>query len=149
MDPKIKKLIETMQRYKKPDNIWNRGEPMDQRAFSFNAGQWQEHAIGTQSTSTMLGSLSVLSWNIDFMRILAKERMQVALDFVRQYAEKIPNPTFIMFNEMLVSDLDLIQAQPWIQEQYVLTDVTSEYWESGYYGERSSFLRTTVLFFQL
>lgn len=134
MDPKIKKIIEKMQRYKKPDDIWNRGQPTYQRAFSFESGQWQETSLGKHESGS-LSTFSILSWNIDFMRILENERMQVALDFMKQYIDDIPNPAFIMLNEMLVSDLNLIQAQTWIQEKYFLTDVSSEYWESGYYGK--------------
>ena len=40
-----------------------------------------------------------------------------------------------MLNEMLVSDLELIQAQSWVRNEYNLTDVSDEFWESGYYGE--------------
>ncbi|RMZ84516.1 hypothetical protein DV737_g1121, partial [Chaetothyriales sp. CBS 132003] len=35
---------------------------------------------------------------------------------------------------MLVSDLTLIQAQPWIQQGYNITDIDSRFWESGHYG---------------
>ncbi|RMD39943.1 hypothetical protein DV735_g5179, partial [Chaetothyriales sp. CBS 134920] len=65
----------------------------------------------------------VLAWNIDFMLPYPNERMQVALDHV-----------IIFFNEMLVSDLRLIQAQPWIQQGYNITDIDSRFWESGHYG---------------
>ncbi|RMZ84913.1 hypothetical protein DV738_g27, partial [Chaetothyriales sp. CBS 135597] len=35
---------------------------------------------------------------------------------------------------MVVSDLQLIQAQPWIQQGYNITDIDSRFWESGHYG---------------
>jgi len=40
-----------------------------------------------------------------------------------------------MLNEMLMSDLELIQAQSWVRDQYYLTDISDEFWESGYYGK--------------
>jgi tyrosyl-DNA phosphodiesterase 2 len=40
----------------------------------------------------------------------------------------------IFLQEMLVSDLQLLQATPWIRNHFHLTDLDSTYWESGYYG---------------
>lgn len=82
-----------------------------------------------------LGSFSIISWNIDFMRSFTRERMVVALSFLQQYVDSIAKPTVIMLSEMLVSDLTIIQAQPWVRSGYVMTDIDAQFWESGYYGE--------------
>jgi tyrosyl-DNA phosphodiesterase 2 len=43
-------------------------------------------------------------------------------------------PAIIFLQEMLVSDLQLLQSTPWIRDHFRLTDLDSTYWESGYYG---------------
>ena len=135
MDPKLQRIIEKMQRYKKPDDIWHRGEPIDQPVFTFEHGKWHEIDPKKESRTTRIEQFSVLSWNIDFMRSFENERMQRALDHVHEYVADMPNPVFVMFNEMLISDLQLIQAQKWVQDQYILSDINDRNWESGYYGE--------------
>lgn len=77
---------------------------------------------------------AVLSWNIDFMLPFADERMRAALKHVESHVTGTPAPAIVMLQEMLESDLALIQAQPWIQANYNLTDIDARDWESGHYG---------------
>lgn len=63
--------------------------------------------------------------------------MICALSFLQQYIEQIPNTVIVMLNEMLVSDLVLIQDQSWVRDKFFVTDIDSQFWESGYYGKSS------------
>ena len=75
-----------------------------------------------------------MSWNIDFMLPFTSERMLAALNHLQSLITSNPHPTIIMLQEMLESDLLLIQSQPWIRQQYNLTDISNNHWESGHYG---------------
>lgn len=131
---------------------WARGVPYNQPYYLFSPDtqQWQPVTPSTQ-TQTQLSSAApapldkfeVLSWNIDFMRILDDERMIAALNHLRthvdpaeadQSATVASVPKVIMLNEMTRSDLILIQGQDWIREGYHVTDISTEYWESEGYG---------------
>ena len=61
-------------------------------------------------------------------------RMQTALNHLHSLIAKSNIPSIIFLNEMLVSDLEVIQSQPWIQQDYNITDINDEFWESGHYG---------------
>ncbi|KAI9878189.1 MAG: hypothetical protein M1823_006990, partial [Watsoniomyces obsoletus] len=81
-----------------------------------------------------LKDFEILSWNIDFMLPFTNERMQVALEHLKTLVSTSNTPSIILLNECLVSDLTLIQSQPWIQHEFYITDVDDQYWESGHYG---------------
>lgn len=124
-----------MNAHRKSSFSWKRGQSFPQPYHTWQNGIWQSTTSNADALSTTHdGSFSVLSWNIDFMRSFTDERMKKALSFLQQYASQVPRPSIIMLNEMLVSDLQLIQAQTWVRDQYHLTDISDEFWESGYYG---------------
>lgn len=62
------------------------------------------------------------------------ERMVVALKHLESHVKASSNPTIIMLQEMLASDLELIKAQAWVASAYNITDVDDRHWESGHYG---------------
>lgn len=43
-------------------------------------------------------------------------------------------PLVIFFQEMLNSDLEQIQETDWIRQNFYVTDLSDDFWESGYYG---------------
>jgi len=139
MDPKLKRIIETINSRRKHDFTWERGQPVPQPYYTWHDGQWKARrsGAGQSASTTQDGFFSIMSWNIDFMRSFTNERMEKALSFLEQYISQISSPSIIMLNEMLVSDLRLIQGQSWVREKYHLTDVSEDFWESGYYGEQT------------
>jgi len=62
------------------------------------------------------------------------ERMLPALKHLQSHVNATRLPTIIMLQEMLETDLALLQAQPWIRRNYYMTDMDNQYWESGHYG---------------
>ncbi|EXJ57130.1 hypothetical protein A1O7_07474 [Cladophialophora yegresii CBS 114405] len=137
MDPKLKKIIELIESKKKPSHPWKRQERFDQPYFSFSpqTSSWQEvESSKDTKTESAVSTFSVQSWNIDFMLPYADERMLPALKHLRSHVSGTPLPTIIMLQEMLETDLALVQAQSWVRENYYLTDIDKQYWESGHYG---------------
>lgn len=124
---------------------WMCGLPYSQpyHVFSAENDAWQLRNPATQQSlaePVSLDKLEVLSWNIDFMRILDDARMTAALNHLRTHVEDNSSravPKVIMLNEMTLSDLRLIQAQDWIRHGYQVTDTTTEFWESDIYGMHS------------
>jgi tyrosyl-DNA phosphodiesterase 2 len=43
-------------------------------------------------------------------------------------------PLVIMLQEMIESDLQQIQSASWIRDSFLITDRSTEYWESPMYG---------------
>lgn len=133
----LKAIFEKMNAVRKSNHPWQRGVPTPQTYHSWNtqSGSWTSKKGNEQQQQPATNkSFSVLSWNIDFMRSFTNERMAVALSFLERYVAGLSRPCVVMLNEMLVSDLELIQKQDWVRARYNLTDVSNEFWESGYYG---------------
>ena len=138
MDPKLMRIIETINAHRKSGHSWSRGQLCPQPYYTYQDEKWQAGEITSKHPISSGGngnSFSILSWNIDFMRSFTSERMEKALSFLHRYSSKITEPSIIMLSEMLVSDLQLIQAQSWVRDHYCMTDVSDEWWESGYYGK--------------
>ncbi|CAH0021181.1 unnamed protein product [Clonostachys rhizophaga] len=130
-----------------PSVPWRRGSPFQQPYHVFSESDQTWHPVKpswrwSATSDPNISSLTVLSWNIDFMRILPNERMRAALDHLRQHVygnvaseyEPDADPKIIMLNEMTKSDLQILQSQDWIQQDFHLTDISAEYWESDVYG---------------
>lgn len=117
------------------DNIWVGSE--DSPRFQAR----EDCKVGVLGTCPPI--LTVLTWNIDFSRPLPDERMSAALSYLKTYlspSSSIPDENgggvvvVILLQEMVASDLHLIQAAPWVRDRFHITDLTSRYWASGRYG---------------
>ncbi|ETN36991.1 uncharacterized protein HMPREF1541_07979 [Cyphellophora europaea CBS 101466] len=135
-------IIQIIESKRKPSLPWEREEPVPQPFYSYSptTQTWQavqptstETTSTTQTTSSNT-TFSILSWNIDFMLPSPTPRMAAALSHLHSLLTNIPHPAIVFLNEMLESDLTLLQATPWVRERYHLTDLDAQHWESGYYG---------------
>ncbi|KIX98718.1 uncharacterized protein Z520_05179 [Fonsecaea multimorphosa CBS 102226] len=137
MDPKLKKIIELIESKKKSSHPWNRQERFDQPYFSFSpeTSPWQQ-VVPSKSAPDVPGTAKfmLLSWNIDFMLPFTDERMRAAIKHLQSHVDGTSLPSVIMLQEMLETDLALLQTQPWIRANYNMTDIDNKYWESGHYG---------------
>lgn len=82
-------------------------------------------------------TLTIISWNIDFMRQLPQQRMSAALSHLEAYLSSsilARNAVVILLQEMVASDLHLIQSTPWIQQRFHITDQSRHNWANGQYG---------------
>ena len=133
--PNLEAITKLIQSKAKSSHPWIRQVSYDQPFFSYDLDKqsWEEVSRPSSST-TQVQSFRILSWNIDFMLPFPTERMQVALDHLHLLISDSLTPSIIFLNEMLVSDLQLVQTQSWIRDGYIVTDVDDKYWESGHYG---------------
>jgi tyrosyl-DNA phosphodiesterase 2 len=80
--------------------------------------------------------LHLISWNIDFQVPGPIERMSAALYHLEELLsghDKINGPpTVIFFQEMVASDLELIQQTPWVQKRFYITDLSGSNWQDSY-----------------
>lgn len=104
----------------------------EQYHYAFEDGTWKPSLTLSSPAIAAPDVFSVMSWNIDFMRAAPDERMKAALDYLGTYEWRLRRPTMIMFNEMVASDLKLIQRESWVREAYNVTDLTGETWIHRY-----------------
>ncbi|KAK4935056.1 hypothetical protein LTR10_023820 [Elasticomyces elasticus] len=137
MDPKIKRMIDLINSKKKPSHPWKPQERYDQSYYAFSPDKSSWEALSpsrSASPPSLITKFSIMSWNIDFMLPFTNERMTAALKHLESHVNSNPHPTIVMLQEMLETDLALIQEQPWVRQRYSLTDINTKYWESGHYG---------------
>lgn len=131
---------------------WARGVPFHQPFYTFSDKDKKWHETEPTSAGT---PFTVLSWNIDFKRILHNQRMRAALKHLHTHvtdeainSEGIPKllvkEKVIMLNDMTKSDLQIIQSQAWIREGFQITDLSGEFWESKHYGKLNMFCEPTI-----
>ncbi|KAL2839650.1 Endonuclease/exonuclease/phosphatase [Aspergillus pseudoustus] len=83
--------------------------------------------------------LHLITWNIDFQVPFPRERMTAALKHLHQILSSHNNASsssakVIFFQEMVSSDLDLIQETDWIRERLYVTDLSPASWRLSSYG---------------
>ncbi|GFF28200.1 hypothetical protein IFM58399_01909 [Aspergillus lentulus] len=86
--------------------------------------------------SKNINRIRLTTWNIDFQTPLGRERMAAALEYLSHQHSTQPDdetPSIIFLQEMVESDLQLIQESGWIQEKFFITDTSSDHWR-GHYG---------------
>ncbi|KAK4202634.1 Endonuclease/exonuclease/phosphatase [Triangularia verruculosa] len=106
--------------------------PFHQGYSAFVDGKWKKFDSPTKTIvdgSNTPTRFSVWSWNIDFKLDVPIARMKAALKHVQSLvASQGDTPCIIMFNEMVASDLELIGDDPWIRQNYNVSDLTGEHW---------------------
>lgn len=116
----------------------NLDTPIHQPFYHFLNESW--HPVPSTATSATpttkppLDTLRLTTWNIEFRLPYSNERMTKALSYLSTLHSPSPNtiPSVIFLQEMVPSDLALIQQQPWIQARFYITDVSQSAWLSGY-----------------
>lgn len=143
-DPNIQRAISNIAATRKTSFNWIRDRPHRQSYYTYNESQstWDASDGATNNALKAAGSfttLSLLTWNIDFMLPFTSQRMTAALKYLQSVifegtGREPRESTIVFLQEMLVSDLKLLQATKWVQDHFHLTDLDSTHWESGYYG---------------
>jgi tyrosyl-DNA phosphodiesterase 2 len=88
-----------------------------------------------QSYSKNVTRIRLTTWNIDFQTPHGHERMAAALEYLsHQHSTQHDDetPSIIFLQEMVGSDLQLIQESGWVQEKFFITDTSSDYWRGSY-----------------
>jgi tyrosyl-DNA phosphodiesterase 2 len=142
MDELFQKAMARSLALRKTSPPWDTDKISAQSYFAFGDAQntWKSQATVAAPSATLDPSvgtrLALYSWNIDFMLPLAGPRMEAALhtlqDVIGQQAST--TATVIFLQECLQSDLATIAKQPWVRENFYMTDLDSTNWASDYYG---------------
>lgn len=144
MEEIFSKAVARNEALKKTSVPWQPDEPHDQafHVFDETSQTWIPHKAGgtAHSSSTGIDRLALYAWNIDFMLPYAESRMTIALrtleDLLNSSASQgsSTTATVIFLQECTAPDLATIAATPWVRERFLLTDMTTDAWASGYYG---------------
>ncbi|KAG6362258.1 hypothetical protein INS49_010488 [Diaporthe citri] len=132
--------------------------PKSQPYYSFSGSKWQrgrpptaQEAPGADEKAR-ISNLRLLTWNIDFMAPFPQARMASALAYLQTVAEDIPASTAVViclqelrqdmpinfdrleksFDPQIADDLRQIASAAWIQERFLVTDLTTDHWRCGY-----------------
>jgi tyrosyl-DNA phosphodiesterase 2 len=142
MQALFEKALRDINAKKKSSVPWRRDQPYAQTYYSFSSLEdgWTSTKPDEHQTLGSYGKtpakLSLYSWNVDFMLPHAKPRMTAALGHLASIITPTrPSALAVIFlQEMLDSDLTTISEHPDIRANFYMTDLTTEYWESGHYG---------------
>lgn len=139
MQEQISKIMSS----RKASVPWQHNQPYEQPYYTYDDGDGKWHEVRPfETASTQAASpkevgfnLHLVTWNIDMLAPLTTPRMRTASKYLSQlFRTKYTGPLVILFQEMLESDLEILQSSSWVQERFYMTDVSNESWESGYYG---------------
>ncbi|KAL3471147.1 Endonuclease/exonuclease/phosphatase [Aspergillus californicus] len=118
--------------------------PNPQRLCYFDPAdppQWRPRSPAPLSTAPAVqhqpsDRINLISWNIDFQVPAPNERMSTALQYldtlIAEHNNQYDSPTVIFFQEMVASDLNLIEQALWIREKFYVTDISPNNWRSSY-----------------
>ncbi|KAF2498905.1 hypothetical protein BU16DRAFT_446848, partial [Lophium mytilinum] len=81
-------------------------------------------------------SVTLLTWNIDFMAPHGSARLASALNHLATLLSPLPSTTavLILLQEMTASDLKQLSETPWIRAHFAMTDRTPAAWDGSSYG---------------
>ncbi|KAL8936638.1 MAG: hypothetical protein Q9216_004823 [Gyalolechia sp. 2 TL-2023] len=111
--------------------------PRPQPLYHFRGNSWQTtNQNPAPPALTTASTFRLVTWNIDCQAQGGNLRMVAALRYLEQLTKEAPPsiPLVLFLQEMTPSDLQLIQAAPWVRAQFFLTDVDSKNWQSDWYG---------------
>ncbi|KAK7700294.1 hypothetical protein SLS64_011107 [Diaporthe eres] len=132
--------------------------PTSQPYYSFSGSKWQRarpptaQAAPVANEKASISNLRLLTWNIDFMAPFPQARMASALAYLQTVVEGIPASTAVViclqelrqdmpinfdrlektFDPQIADDLRQIASAAWIQERFLVTDLTTDHWRCGY-----------------
>lgn len=124
---------------RKTELTWERDVPHHQgwHVFDPDAKAWvgKKHD-GEVRPSVEIQTISLLSWNIDFMLPLAEARMMPALAHLGSLVQSTPSTAapVIFIQECTPGDLKTIASVPWVRERFQMTDLDSTNWATNHYG---------------
>lgn len=132
--------------------------PKSQPYYSFSGSKWQrgrpaaaQEAPGANEKAG-ISNLRLLTWNIDFMAPFPQVRMASALSYLQTVVEGIPASTAVViclqelrqdmpinfdrleksFDPQIADDLRQIASAAWIQDRFLISDLTTDHWRCGY-----------------
>ncbi|USW48697.1 Putative Endonuclease/exonuclease/phosphatase superfamily [Septoria linicola] len=137
MDALVQQSIKEVESKKRSSIPWQFDEPWKQSYYAYDGKKWVAKDAGQahSTVSDKITKLALCSWNIDFMLPFPDSRMKAALTYLQERttgAEE--SATAIYLQECVASDIQLIADQPWIQQNFCLSDIGISSWQSDHYG---------------
>lgn len=136
MDALVQRSIEQVRATAKSEVPWTQDEPWHQTYHTYQDDGWKACNPQERTTPTQrepLTSISLYTWNIDFMLPFPSSRLRKAITHLQKLISA-DSATIVFLQECLVSDLALLASDPWIQTTFHLTDLNASNWSSGHYG---------------
>jgi tyrosyl-DNA phosphodiesterase 2 len=101
------------------------------------SGQWEYEAPASYdskesySPDRLSTSLSLITWNVDFMKPNVTKRLTAALDYLQYHAFPgsqggQPPPCVILLQEIHVGEFDTLLAHPWVREWFMVAPGSTE-----------------------
>ena len=143
MDDLIRRSIQTVESNARSEVPWQSDVPSEQPVHKWDAREavWKastaSHTKASESdASSSFEPLTLFSWNIDFMLPFPTSRMRAAFRHLQTLVQAQPTTTAIIIHlaECVASDLNFLASDPWVRATFLITDLSTADWESGYYG---------------
>ncbi|KAI0250202.1 Endonuclease/exonuclease/phosphatase [Lactifluus subvellereus] len=129
------------------------------RALWFSAlGQWEYAPQAPYDSKASYppdgipASLTLVTWNVDFMNPYANERLTAALDYLQfhvfpEYRGSQPPPCLILLQEIKTDAFETLLAHPWVRAYFmVVPGSTADGWPRGApYGTVTLVARSALL----
>lgn len=135
--------------------------PKSQPHHVFSGSKWQrggppsaaQEGPGAANEEPRISNIRLLTWNIDFMAPFPQARMASALAHLRAVVEGTPASTAVViclqelrqdmpvdlgrlgsasFDPQVADDLRQLASAGWVQERFLVTDLTTDHWRCGY-----------------
>src|SRR5262245_55826145 len=105
--------------------------------FGFHNGEWiSSNNIPSSTTLPSLRkatAVKLITWNIDMSATGDAIRMEAGLRYLEQLVSVIPPllPVVIFLQEMTAERLIQICEMPWVQERFIVSDISDENWPAS------------------
>ncbi|PPJ51034.1 hypothetical protein CBER1_07544 [Cercospora berteroae] len=146
MDALVQRSIQLVADKKRPSIPWKLDEPWHQPYYVHDGSKWtaREAKVSNTSPSSNVSKLALYSWNIDFMLPFPESRMKAGLNYLQEHViQSEDTAVAIYLQECVESDLKTVSEQPWIQQNFCISDIDISNWASGHYGTITLLSRST------
>ena len=143
MDDLVKRSIQEAESKKRSSVPWSFDEPWKQPYYIYHQEKTIWNSVEAKPSDGMpfdkiaaVKRLSLYSWNIDFMLPFPDARMKAALRHLEKLVEGLDPDTasVVYLQECVESDINLITSDEWVRNNFTLSDINTDNWQSGHYG---------------
>ncbi|KAF2212416.1 hypothetical protein CERZMDRAFT_41584 [Cercospora zeae-maydis SCOH1-5] len=145
MDALVQRSIKLVEDKKRHSIPWKFDEPWPQPYYAYDGNKWTaREANSSNSLGLKISKLALYSWNIDFMLPFPESRMKTALNYLeKRTIQSDDTAVAIYLQECVESDLKTVSEQPWIRQNFCISDIDTSNWTSGHYGTITLLSRIT------
>ncbi|KAM3415744.1 hypothetical protein BST61_g9256 [Cercospora zeina] len=125
MDALVQRSIKLVEDKKRSSISWKLDEPWHQPYYLHDGDRWTaREPKASNPSNASISKLALYSWNIDFMLPFPESRMKAALKYLEErLAQSNDTAVAIYLQECVESDLKTVSEQPWIQQNFCISDI--------------------------